>query len=188
MSKRNVISLLTVLLILAAVPVMAQNAEDGGDGEQPRLVPAETNGDGGDATDGAGDDGAATDGDGGGDGDGAAENGEQGVDDQQVDGEGGGAGSWLPLVVLIGAFFLLYFWMGRSRRKQEAKRKEMLAQIKKGDKVTSIGGIVGTIMDVREDEVVVKVDETNNVRMRFARWAVRGVGEDAKQEKPEDNK
>ena len=58
----------------------------------------------------------------------------------------------------------------------------MLAALKKGDKVTSIGGIVGTIMDVREDEVVVKVDENNNVRMRFARWAVRGTGDDAKKE------
>jgi len=37
-------------------------------------------------------------------------------------------------------------------------------------------------VEVREDEVVVKVDETNNVRMRFARWAVRGVGDEAKRE------
>lgn len=93
-----------------------------------------------------------------------------------------------PFVIMLGAIVLLYVWMGRGRRKQEAKRKEMLANLKKGDKVTSVGGIVGTIMDVREDEVVVKVDETNNIRMRFARWAIRGIGEQAKAERAEERK
>jgi len=90
-------------------------------------------------------------------------------------------GMTMPIVLLVG-LAALFWWSGRSRRKQEAKRREMLASLRKGDKVTSIGGIVGTIVEVREDEVVVKVDETNNVRMRFARWAIRGVGEDAKAE------
>jgi len=89
------------------------------------------------------------------------------------------------ILILVAGFVLLWFFTGRSRRKQEAKRKEMLANLKKGDKVTSIGGIVGTVVEVREDEVLVKVDETNNVRMRFARWAIRGVGDDAKVETPD---
>ncbi|HUS92503.1 MAG TPA: preprotein translocase subunit YajC [Phycisphaerae bacterium] len=98
-----------------------------------------------------------------------------------------GGGMWF-YVVLLGGFILLYFWMGRSRRKQESKRKEMLSALKKGDKVVTIGGIMGTIMDARPEEVTVKVDETNNVRMKFARWAVRGVGEEAKQEPPDEKK
>lgn len=92
------------------------------------------------------------------------------------------------LFVMIGGFILLYLWMGRGRRKKEAKRRDMLASLKKGDKVTSIGGIVGTVMEVREDEVSVKVDENNNIRMKFARWAIRGVGEEAKTETPEGNR
>lgn len=89
---------------------------------------------------------------------------------------------------MLGGFLLLYFWMSRGRRKKETKRKEMLANLKKGDKVTSIGGIVGTVIEIREDELTIKVDENNNVRIRFARWAIRGTGEEAKVEKPEDNK
>jgi preprotein translocase subunit YajC len=92
------------------------------------------------------------------------------------------------LFVMIGIFVLMYFIMGRSRRKQEAKRKEMLSSLKKGDKVTTIGGQIGTIMDVREDEVVVKVDESNNIRVRFARWAVRGVGEEGRAESDDQKK
>jgi len=94
-----------------------------------------------------------------------------------------------PLLLIMLAFLvLLFFWTSRSRKKQEAKRHAMLAGIKKGDKVTSIGGIIGTVMEAREDEVVVKVDETNNVRMHFARWAIRGIGDESKAEKPEDKK
>jgi len=94
----------------------------------------------------------------------------------------------MVFLVMIGGFVLLYIWMGRGRRKQEAKRKEMLANLRKGEKVTSIGGIVGTIMEVREDEVTVKVDENNNIRMKLARWAIRGVGEESKTERPDEHK
>lgn len=96
-------------------------------------------------------------------------------------------GMWF-WVVLLGGFFLLYWWSNRSRRKQEQKRKEMLTSLKKGDKVTTIGGIVGSVVEIREDEVTLKVDETNNVRMKFARWGIRGVGEDSKTQGPEDKK
>lgn len=92
--------------------------------------------------------------------------------------------SWQLMIVMLGGFFLLYIWMGRSRRKQRRQRQEMLTSLKKGDKITSIGGIVGTVIEVRDDEVTVKVDETGNVRMKFARWAIRGVGEAAKAEDP----
>ena len=97
-------------------------------------------------------------------------------------------GSFKFLFVMIAIFVLMYFWMGRGRRKQEAKRKEMLAALKKGDKVTSVGGIIGTVVEARDDELVVKIDENNNIRVRFARWAMRGVGETAKTETPEDRK
>jgi len=92
------------------------------------------------------------------------------------------------LVVMFGGLALLWIWSSRSRKKQARKRQEMLSSLKKGDKVTSIGGIVGTVIEVRENEVTVKVDETSNVRMKFARWAIRGVGDAAKSEEPEDNK
>jgi len=93
--------------------------------------------------------------------------------------------SW-HILLLIGAMMLMFLFMGRGRRKTEAKRRTMLAALKKGDKVTSIGGIVGTIIEIREDEIAVKVDEGNNIRMRFARWAIRGVGEKAKDENASD--
>jgi preprotein translocase subunit YajC len=99
----------------------------------------------------------------------------------------GGMNQMYFYVILLGGFVLLYFWMGRSRRKQEAKRKAMLGNLKKNDKIVTIGGVIGTVVEVKPDEVTVKVDESSNVRMKFARWAVRGVGEEARTE-PEQKK
>jgi len=92
------------------------------------------------------------------------------------------------LMMMIGVMLLMFIFMGRGKRKREAQRKTMLAALKKGDKVTTIGGIIGTVMEVRDDEVVVKIDENSNARMRFARWAVRGIGDQAKTEEPENKK
>jgi len=47
--------------------------------------------------------------------------------------------------------------------------------MKKGDKVQTIGGVFGTIVDVRDNEVVVKVDESSNVKIRFNRAAIKEV-------------
>ncbi len=106
-------------------------------------------------------------------------------------GRGGGGGLFggfeLPLI-LLGVLALMYFLSSRTRRKQENERREMLSSLKKGDKVTTIGGVVGTVTEVRDDEVTVKVDENNNIRMTFARWGVRGVGDQAKTETPEERK
>ena len=81
-----------------------------------------------------------------------------------------------------------YEGIRRTQRKEAAKRKEMLSHLKKGDKIVSIGGVIGTVIEAKPEEITVKVDETNNVRMKFARWAIRGVGEEGKTNPDEDKK
>jgi preprotein translocase subunit YajC len=95
-----------------------------------------------------------------------------------------GGGDNTFIFVMLGGIVLLYIFMGSSRRKQEAKRKQMLSELKKGDKVTTIGGIKGTVIEVREDEVTVKVDENNNIRMRFSRGAISRIGDTPPSEQP----
>ena len=80
------------------------------------------------------------------------------------------------IIIMIAVMALLWWWMGRGRRKEQRKHKEMLSTLKKGDKVTSIGGIIGTVIEVKDREVVVKVDESSNTRMKFLRSAIRNVG------------
>jgi preprotein translocase subunit YajC len=86
------------------------------------------------------------------------------------------------MIMIFGVLAIFMFITSNSRKKQQRKHQDMLSNLKKGDKVVSIGGIVGTIVECREDEIVVKTDETNNTRMKFARWAIRGTGETAKED------
>jgi preprotein translocase subunit YajC len=164
MTTRRWLALSTMMLLLAAPAALAQDADGGGEGGfQPAGEPA---GDapGGDAPAG---DGEPVD----------AE--EAPADGQQPPGQpGGGLFSGPFFWILIGAFVLMMVFSSRSRKKQQKKRQEMIEQLKKGDKVVTIGGIVGTVVETREGEVVVKVDD--NARMKFARWAIRTVGEEAR--------
>jgi len=86
----------------------------------------------------------------------------------------------MPIIMIFGVLAVFMFITSNSRKKQQRKHQDMLSGLKKGDKVVSIGGIVGTIVECREDEIIIKTDETNNTRMKFARWAIRGTGETAK--------
>jgi len=98
----------------------------------------------------------------------------------------GGPGSYWPMYLMIGGLLLLFLLMGRKPRQEEKKRQEMLSNLKKGDKITTIGGMVGTIVEMREKDVTVKIDESANTRVKFARWAIRGVGApDDEQQKKE---
>lgn len=97
--------------------------------------------------------------------------------------EGGGAEkpqqSPMTLFIMIGVMFLImYFVMMRPQKKQEETRKKMLEALKKNDRVVTTGGIVGIITNIKEDEVVLRVDEDKKVKMRFVRSAIASVESD----------
>lgn len=86
---------------------------------------------------------------------------------------GGGGGMFFPLI--IGMVVLMFILTTSGQRKQKKKQASMIASMSKGSKVVTTGGIKGSIVEVRDDEVVVKVDESNNTRMRFTKDAIRSV-------------
>jgi preprotein translocase subunit YajC len=65
--------------------------------------------------------------------------------------------------------------MFKSKRGQDKQRQDLLASLKKGDRIRTIGGIIGTVVEAREDVVVVKVDETSNAKIHFVRSAIHAV-------------
>ncbi len=75
--------------------------------------------------------------------------------------------------LLAMAVFLFISFSGS--RKQQKKYREMLASIKKGDRVMTIGGIVGNVVSVKDDEIVLKVDESTNTKIAFVRGAITKV-------------
>ena len=84
-----------------------------------------------------------------------------------------GFGWFLPLLLLI--LVVMWVFMISNQRREKKKRQEMLNQIQKGSKVQTVGGIIGTVVDLREEEVILKVDENANTRLRFARSAIQSV-------------
>ncbi len=79
---------------------------------------------------------------------------------------------WLPLILMVVVFYWLIF---RGQKKERDRHSEMLKAMKRNDRVQTIGGIYGTVVEVRDSEVILKVDETNNVKMRFNRGAIKEV-------------
>jgi preprotein translocase subunit YajC len=96
-------------------------------------------------------------------------------------GPGGLVGTFLPFVLIIGIF---YFLIIRPQNKKQKDTQKMLAALKKGDKIITIGGVHGVISTVRESSVVVKVDD--NTKVEFSRSAIATIVEVSKAEKIED--
>ncbi|HHN46436.1 MAG TPA: preprotein translocase subunit YajC [Planctomycetes bacterium] len=79
---------------------------------------------------------------------------------------------FLPLIVV---FFIMYWLMIRPQKKAEEKRREMISALGKGDKVVTVGGIVGQVVEIDEKTVTLKIDQSKNVDVKFLKEAVRGV-------------
>jgi preprotein translocase subunit YajC len=79
--------------------------------------------------------------------------------------------------LLMMLLVVFYVFMIRSKRQQDRQRQDMIRSLRKGDRVQTIGGILGSVVEARDDEVVVKVDENSNTKIRFARSAINRVVE-----------
>lgn len=84
----------------------------------------------------------------------------------------------MSLVFLLLLIFMYFSW--NSKRKQDRQKQRMIDEMKKGDRVQTIGGILGTVVEVRDGEVLVKVDESNNTKIKFSRSAINRVVEEEK--------
>jgi preprotein translocase subunit YajC len=80
-----------------------------------------------------------------------------------------------PMFPLLLGIIVLYFFMYRSKRKQERQRQDLLGSMKRGDRVVTAGGILGKIVEVEDSKILVKVDENANTKIWFTREAIRRV-------------
>ncbi|MCF6092752.1 preprotein translocase subunit YajC [Microaerobacter geothermalis] len=78
--------------------------------------------------------------------------------------------SILPLILI---FAIFYFFLIRPQQKKQKQRNAMLNALKKGDKVVTIGGLHGTIVELTDDKVTLRV--ADNVKLQFERQAVNSV-------------
>ena len=86
----------------------------------------------------------------------------------------GGAGSFMPIILLGVMLVAMYFFMFRPQKKQEREINNMRANLQVGDEITTIGGIIGKIVSIKDETVLVETGR-DKVRIRFLRSAIRSV-------------
>ena len=86
----------------------------------------------------------------------------------------GGGSSWMPLILIGVMLVAMYFLMFRPQKKQEREVNNMRANLQVGDEITTIGGIIGKIVSIKDETVLVETGR-DKVRIRFLRSAIRSV-------------
>ena len=86
----------------------------------------------------------------------------------------GGLGNYFPILIL-GFLLFMVIQMVLTGKREKRARAELMASLAKHDKVQTAGGMIGTIVEVKGDEVVLKVDESTNTKIRFTRSSVTSI-------------
>lgn len=79
------------------------------------------------------------------------------------------------LIMIVMLFALMYFMMIRPEKKRKQQAQQMRDSLKKGDTITTIGGIIGKVVSLTNDTFVIETSE-DRVRIEFAKWALSSVG------------
>ncbi len=80
----------------------------------------------------------------------------------------GGLGGMIPIVLMI---IIFYFLLIRPQQKKEKERKQMINEIKEGDKVLTVGGIYGIVSGIKDDNTII-LKIANNTKVEFARSSI----------------
>lgn len=84
--------------------------------------------------------------------------------------------SGMMIILLPALLLVVMIWLSsRAQKKEAKKRAELIASIGNHDKVQTTGGIIGTVAEIRDDEVVLTVDEQTRTRIRFNKAAIASV-------------
>ncbi len=86
-------------------------------------------------------------------------------------GQGQGANSYTIIIMMVAVFAIMYFVTIRPQKKRQKEEQEMRNSLEIGDEIITIGGIVGKVVTIREEDLVIETGADRN-RMTIQRWAV----------------
>lgn len=78
---------------------------------------------------------------------------------------------WQMILMMVALFGIMYFVMIRPQKKKQKEEQEMRDAIQIGDEITTIGGICGRVVTVKEDSLVIETGADRN-KMKITRWAI----------------
>lgn len=84
---------------------------------------------------------------------------------QAAGAQGAAGGQWTMWVMLLLIFVVMWFFMIRPQRKQQKELQKFRDGLQKGDKVVTVGGIFGTVVDIKEKSVLIEVDKDVKIRV-----------------------
>ena len=88
-----------------------------------------------------------------------------------------GADGMIFWILLPALLLIIWLFMLNPQKKQEERMRKMLDSLEKNDRVMTVGGLIGTVhnIDKEQNEIVLKVDDANNIKVRFHLTAVSTV-------------
>ncbi len=76
-----------------------------------------------------------------------------------------------PLIMMVLMFAIFYFMLIRPENKRKKEAEQMRSSVRTGDKIVTIGGIVGTVVNVKENRIVIEIG-ADQVRLEVEKWAI----------------
>ena len=80
---------------------------------------------------------------------------------------------FLPLMVIM--FAVMYFLIIRPQKQKEKKRQEMISNVRKQDRIVTAGGVHGVVASVKDDEVIIRIDDAKDVKIKVDKSALTSV-------------
>lgn len=90
--------------------------------------------------------------------------------------------SWSMILIFVVMLVVFYFFLIRPENKKKKQQEQMRSELAVGDTITTIGGIVGKLVDVKENYAVFETGE-DRVRIQIAKWAISTKGKAAEEQK-----
>lgn len=84
------------------------------------------------------------------------------------------AGGYTSIILMVGMLVIFYFVLIRPQKKREKQEKEMRNSIEIGDGVTTIGGIIGRVVSMKDDTLLIE-SGSDRTKLRINRWAIQSV-------------
>jgi preprotein translocase subunit YajC len=88
-------------------------------------------------------------------------------------GQGNPMKTMLPLMIIM--FAVMYFLIIRPQRQKEKKRLEMISNVRKQDRIVTAGGVHGVVTSVKDNEIIVRIDDAKDVKIKIDKSAVTSV-------------
>ncbi len=85
-------------------------------------------------------------------------------------------GNFMTLIIPFALMFgILYLLIIRPQRNKEKQRKEMISNVRKNDRIVTVGGVHGVVLSVKENEVIARVDDAKDVKLKIDKSAITTV-------------